>query len=140
MAYIISGSEFSLKMEYDFPNLKDNIGDDIPIKIRVESDGFEVETIFDADIDMLRKFAEDTELLYRGNKVRAELFSAHDRQKMCFSVSKSGNIAVEGLLGKISPKGRVFSLEFENSFEPHLLKKFAEGIKASFGAQESADD
>ena len=77
---------------------------------------------------------------HKKKKGKAELFSAHDKQRLCFSVSKTGKIVVDGLLGMVSSKGGVFSLEFENRFEPHFLKKFAEGIKASFGAQESADD
>lgn len=57
-----------------------------------------------------------------------------------FFCQQDREIVVDGLLGMVSSKGGVFSLEFENRFEPHFLKKFAEGIKASFGAQESADD
>ena len=140
MAYIISSSVFSLKMEYTLQNDENSICNDIPLDIRVESDGFEVETIFDVDIDMLRKFAENIDVICRLKKGKAELFSAHDKQRLCFSVSKTGKIVVDGLLAMVSSKGGVFSLEFENRFQPHFLKECAEGIKASFGAQESADD
>lgn len=98
------------------------------LEVILESDGFRANTTMDIDIKEFRVFASEINNLYETLQGSATIKETYGKQKIRFSVDKTGHVFVAGLLHNNCRNGHYQLLEFENSFEPSFLKSFVRSL------------